>query len=342
MYELLEELVGVPGIPGSEDRVREFIAGRLPSGLRTATDTMGNLVATLGSGDPSLLFVAHMDEIGFVVSEVREDGFLKLKPLGGTDPRTVFGRLLRIVTGEGELPGVVGVLPPHLMRNRSKEMGEVPAVTDLVVDIGASSRAEAEGMGVRVLDFAVLEKSFAVLNDSLLCARGLDDRLGCFILIRALERLKATPLEGSVHFAFSVQEEVGLRGAKLLARTYPAKRVFAVDTASSADFPNAPSDATNTALGRGPCLRVFDNAAIIPRAFTEEVRAIAEAAEIPLQIVFSGGGTDVGPFQAEGPQVMPLGFPLRYTHSAVEMAHKDDVAHMLELVCAIVGHFAGS
>ncbi|MHC4934122.1 MAG: M42 family metallopeptidase, partial [Planctomycetota bacterium] len=100
--------------------------------------------------------------------------------------------------------------------------------------------------------------------------------------------------------------------------------------------------ATNTALGRGPCLRVFDNAAIIPRAFTEEVRAIAEAAEIPLQIVFSGGGTDVGPFQAEGPQVMPLGFPLRYTHSAVEMAHKDDVAHMLELVCAIVGHFAGS
>jgi putative aminopeptidase FrvX len=166
MYELLEELVGVPGIPGSEDRVREFIAGRLPSGLRTATDTMGNLVATLGSGDPSLLFVAHMDEIGFVVSEVREDGFLKLKPLGGTDPRTVFGRLLRIVTGEGELPGVVGVLPPHLMRNRSKEMGEVPAVTDLVVDIGASSRAEAEGMGVRVLDFAVLEKSFAVLNDA--------------------------------------------------------------------------------------------------------------------------------------------------------------------------------
>ncbi|MHC4932436.1 MAG: M42 family peptidase, partial [Planctomycetota bacterium] len=208
MYELLEELVGVPGIPGSEDRVREFIAGRLPSGLRTATDTMGNLVATLGSGDPSLLFVAHMDEIGFVVSEVREDGFLKLKPLGGTDPRTVFGRLLRIVTGEGELPGVVGVLPPHLMRNRSKEMGEVPAVTDLVVDIGASSRAEAEGMGVRVLDFAVLEKSFAVLNDSLLCARGLDDRLGCFILIRALERLKATPLEGSVPFEFSVKEDV--------------------------------------------------------------------------------------------------------------------------------------
>jgi putative aminopeptidase FrvX len=305
MDELLRSLIEVPGIPGYEERVSALIATRLPGGVETTTDTVGNLVATLGSGEPEILFVAHMDEIGFVVSEVREDGFLKLKPVGGIDPRTVFGRALRIVTGEGEITGVAGVVPPHLMRDRAKEMGEIPAVTDLIVDIGAKSLAEAEGLGVRLLDFAVLHKSLHVLNEKLWCARGLDDRAGCYVLLRALERLKEETLKGRVHFAFSVHSS-------------PA------------------------ALGAGPCLRVFDQVAIIPRAFTGEIRELAAGAGIPLQVIFSGGGTDVGAFQPEGPQVMPLAFPLRYTHSAVEMVHEDDIGNLIDLVCLLAKRYAGS
>jgi len=341
MDELLQELLMVPGVPGYEDRVRALIEERLPPGLDRRTDSLGNLVVTLGEGGPASMFVAHMDEIGFVVSEVRDDGFLKLKPLGGIDPRTVFGRLLRIVTDDGEVEGVVSVKPPHLMQNRDKEMGEVPQLTEFLVDLGTRSADETAERGVKVLDFAVIAKQPTTLHGNLYCARALDDRAGCYILLEAVKRLHGEDLKGKLHFAFSVQEEVGLRGAMLLARKHELAFAFAVDSSSTADWPEVSRDLSPGKLGDGPCLRVLDNASIVPPAFRREIAAIAETSEIPLQTVFSGGGTDARPFQTEGPQVMSIGFPLRYTHSAVELVHRDDVAHTIDLVCAIARHYAG-
>jgi len=341
MDKLLEELIRVPGVPGYEERVRVLIQERLPAGVPTATDAMGNLVATLGNGERALMFVAHMDEIGFVVSEVRDDGHLKLTPLGGIDPRTAFGRALRIVTAKGEVLGVVGVKPPHLMEERAKETKEVPPVTDFLVDVGASSAAEAAELGVKVLDFAVLDKSVRMLNEKFVCARALDDRLGCYVVLRALERLRKESFHWKVHFAFSVQEEVGLRGATLLARKHALDLAFAVDSTSAADFPGVPTDRSNAKLGEGTCLRVLDQATVIPPAFRDELAELAAAEDIPLQLVFGGGGTDARPFQLEGPRVMSLAFPVRYTHSAVELAHVDDVEQTIRFVCAIARHYAG-
>jgi len=335
MDPLLVELLQVPGVPGYEDRVRALVRERLPAGVDVATDSLGNLVATLGRGDRALMFVAHMDEIGFVVSEVRDDGFCRLKPLGGIDPRTVFGRMLRVITEQGEVRGVVGVKPPHLMRDRATETKEVPPVTDFLVDLGARSRAEAEALGVKVLDFAVLEKDIAELNGKLWCGRALDDRAGCYVLLKALAELAAAPPPVRLHFAFSVQEEVGLRGASLLARKHELDLAFAVDSTSTADWPDVKGDLSPARLGAGPCLRVLDDASVVPVEFRREIQAVAEAAGIPLQVVFSGGGTDARPFQSEGPQVMSLGIPLRYTHSAVELVHRDDVAQTVRLVCAL-------
>jgi putative aminopeptidase FrvX len=331
----LAHLLKTPGIPGAEDLVRETIRKWLPEDA--VTDAMGNLVATVGRHEPAIIFVAHMDEIGFVVSEVREDGFLKLKPLGGIDPRTVFGRAFRILTETAEITGVATVTPPHLMVDRAKEMGEVPAVIDLLIDVGASSRAEAEALGVRPLQIAVLRKGIHLLNGKYVCARGLDDRVGCYILLRAFEELSKREefLRRKVHFAFSVQEEVGLRGAQLLARKYPVEQAFAVDSVSAADFPGVRDDLGSARLGEGPCLRVLDNASIVPRGFIKRVEAIAEAASIPLQVVFTGGGTDARAFQGEGPHIMPLAIPMRYTHSAVEMVHLGDVEQTIKLVVAI-------
>jgi putative aminopeptidase FrvX len=341
MDRLLEELVAVPGAPGYEERVRALIEARLPAGVAREADAMGNLVVTLGKGGPGAMFVAHMDEIGFVVSDVREDGFLKLKPLGGVDPRTVFGRLLRIVTGKGDLVGAVAVRPPHLMRDAAAEMKEVVPVTDLFVDIGAGSRAEAEAMGARLLDFAVYEKDVRTLNGRLVCSRALDDRAGCWVLLKALAELAKAPPRGRVHFAFSVQEEVGLRGAALLARKHSLDWVFAVDSVSAGDHPGLSPEQGPARLGRGACLRVLDNATIVPRAVWQEVAAVAEAEGIRLQVVFSGGGTDAKPFQAEGPRVVSIAFPLRYTHSAVEMAHRDDLEDTVRLVVALARRHAG-
>ena len=335
MDTLLQTLVGTPGIPGHEHLVRAVVEEALPAGLTRELDAMGNLVVSLGSGEPTRMFVAHMDEIGFLVSEVREDGFLRIKPLGGIDPRTVLGRRLRIVGARGAVDGVVGVVPPHLMRDRAKEMSDVPAVDRMLVDIGARSLAEADALGVRVLDQAVLRKDPGTLGAHLWCARALDDRVGCWVLVKAIERLMGGGHAGTVRFGFSVQEEIGLRGAELLARRLAPEYAFAVDSVSSADFPEVDASLSPARLGEGPCLRVVDNATVIPPAFRDEVAAVAEAAGIPLQIVFSGGGTDAKPFQAVGAHVISLAFPLRYTHSSVELVHRHDAAQLVDLVCAL-------
>jgi putative aminopeptidase FrvX len=340
MDPLLEELIVAPGAPGYEEGVRALIEARLPEGVAKSVDALGNLVVTLGDGGPGVMFVAHMDEIGFVVSEVREDGFLRLKPLGGVDPRTIFGRLLRVVTGSGELLGAIAVKPPHLMKDRATEMREVPPVPELYLDIGAGSRAEAEEMGVRILDFAVYDKRPVALNGRLCCSRALDDRAGCFVLLRALAELRRAPPRGRVHFAFSVQEEVGLRGAELVARRHDLAWAFAVDSVSTADFPGVTADQAPAKLGHGTCLRVLDNATIVPPAIWREIAEVARAEGIRLQVVFSGGGTDARPFQAEGPRVLSVGFPLRYTHSAVELVDRDDLEETVRLVVALARRYA--
>jgi putative aminopeptidase FrvX len=339
-FSLLKELLDVPGISGYEHQVKEFIERRLPAGVETSSDSMGNLVATVGQGDKAMLFVAHMDELGFVVSEVREDGFLKIKPLSGQDPRTVFGRSIRIVTETGEIFGSVAVVPPHLMTDRAKEMSTVPPIADLLIDIGAQSKQEAEALGVKVLDFGVIEKTFHILNGKFLCARALDDRLGCFVILEALERLRTEKLNWKVHFGFSVQEEVGLRGAELLGNRLALDMAFAVDCASSADFPEVRIDLAPARMGKGPAFRVLDHRAIVPPAFTKELVGIAEQAGLPHQVILTGGGTDIGALQSKGARVMPIAFPIRYTHSAVEMVHIDDVEHTIDLICAIVKHYA--
>lgn len=342
MYETLEELLMIPGISGYEGRVRELIKQKLPDDVETTTDNMGNLVATVGEGDKQVLFVAHMDELGFIVTEVQDNGFLKIKPYGGTDPRTLFGRVLRFITRKGEVKGVVGVIPPHLMADRDKEMSTIPQITDFQVDVGASSGEEAEEMGLRVLDFGVMEKTFNIIADKYLCARALDDRLGCWLLLRALESIKKKSLNARVHIAFSVQEEVGVRGAQLLAKTLGVDMAFAVDSASSGDIPQARKDLSPSTLGKGPAFRVMDRGAIIPSEFVEELTALVEKTDIPFQVIFTGGGTDVRAFQLEppGPKVMPLAFPVRYTHSGVEMVHKDDAENMLRLIDLLIDTYA--
>ncbi len=352
MDALLRELLAAPGIAGYEDRVRDLIAERLPAGVARTTDSMGNLIASLGAAAPGasdasssstsngVMFVAHMDEIGFVISDVRDDGYLSLRPLGGIDPRTVYGRALRVITTTGEVMGVIGVKPPHLMTDRAREMAEVPPIAEMLVDVGARSGEEAASLGIAVLDFAVLKKDPVVLHNDLWSARALDDRVGCYILLRALERLEAHTFSRPVHFAFSVQEEIGLRGASRLARAFDLDYAFAVDSVSTADWPGVSRALSGAVVGAGAALRVLDNATVIPPAFRREIATVAEREEIPLQVVFTGGGTDAKPFQAEGPQVMSLAIPMRYTHAAVELVSGRDVEHVIRLVVALARHYA--
>ena len=340
MIELLRELIGVHGVTGYESGIREAIEAKLPEGVEKTVDNMGNLIATIGSGPGGIIFAAHMDELGLVVADIRDDGFLRLKSLGGIDPRVMAGRVLRIKTAKGEVKGVVGVKPPHLMVDRA-EMKEVTPFEKMYLDIGADSAGEARALGVDVLDPVTFEKTFEVLNGKYISARGLDDRAGCAIQIEAMKNLAALKLRKKVHFAFTVQEERGLRGAQLVGHKFEAEYCFAIDTASSGREPSSDRSMGPAVVGGGPALRVIDNRHISDPAFTAEVRAIAEKNEIPVQVVFTGGGTDAAAIEVQGPRSLPIAFPARYTHSPVELASLSDFENTVKLIAALVRHYAG-
>jgi len=340
MLELLKELVNVHGVTGYETGVREAIKTKLPAGVEKTVDNLGNLIATIGSGPGGIIFAAHMDELGLVVADIRDDGFIKLKTLGGIDPRVMAGRVLRIKTSKGEIKGVVGVKPPHLMVDRG-EMKDVVPFEKMYLDIGADSSEEVKALGVEILDPVTFDKTFEVLNGKYISARGLDDRAGCAIQIKALEALEGKKLKKKVHFAFTVQEERGLRGAQLVGHKFEAEYCFAIDTASSGREPSSDRSMGPAIVGGGPALRMIDNRHISDPAFVREVKEIAEKKGIPVQVIFTGGGTDAAAIEVQGPKSLPIAFPARYTHSPVELACLDDFENTVKYIMAIVEHYAG-
>lgn len=341
MLELLRELVNVHGVTGYEAGIREAIEAKLPAGVEKTVDGLGNLIATIGSGEGGIIFAAHMDELGMVVADIRDDGFLMLKSLGGIDPRVMAGRVMRIKTAKGETKGVVGVKPPHLMFGDRTEMKEVVPFEKMYLDIGADSADEVREMGVEVLDPVTFDKTFEVLNGKYVSARGLDDRAGCAIQLLALEALAGKALKKKVHFAFTVQEERGLRGAQLVGAKFEAQYAFAIDTASSGRTPASDRSMGPAVLGGGPALRAIDNRHISDPAFVREIKEIGEKNGIPMQVIFTGGGTDIAAIEVQGPKSLPIAFPARYTHSPVEMACLEDFENMVKVITVIVEHYAG-
>ena len=339
MIELIRELVNVHGVTGYEDEIREAIEAKLPDGVEKTVDNLGNLIATLGSGESTAIFAAHMDELGMVVAEIRDDGFLRVKSLGGIDPRVMPGRVLRIRTAKGELKGVLGVKPPHLMGADRSEMKTVVQFEDMFVDIGADSGDEARELGVQILDSVTFEKTFEILNGKYLSARGLDDRAGCAVMLEVIRELEDRTLRGKVHFAFTVQEEAGLRGAELVGHRIEAEYAFAIDTASSGLAPDAERAKGPAELGGGPALRAVDNRLICDPAFVREVKSVAEENGIPVQVVFTGGSTDVAAIALKGPKSLPIAFPARYTHSPVETVSIEDLENTKKLIVALVERY---
>jgi putative aminopeptidase FrvX len=348
VLELVKTLVAEHGVSGYEHSIRELIISLLPEKTKYSVDNLGNLMVTVGAETKvgtkkriaRLLFLAHMDELGFVVSEVRNDGFIKIKSLGGIDPRIMPGKILRIKTEKGEVRGVVGIKPPHLMgEERAKEMGAVIPIEDLYLDIGASNAEEVYSMGVSILNPVTFDKSFEVLNKKYIVSRGLDDRAGCAVMLKAIETLSGEKLKGTVHFAFTVQEERGMRGAELVGAEVTADYAFAIDTASCGDIPQARKDFAPAVLGKGPALRAVDNRHISDERFVKEVRRVAEENGIPTQLIFTGGSTDAAAVETRGPKSLPICFPVRYTHSTVEMISSEDLENSLKLVLALVRHY---
>jgi len=315
----LIELCEVPGISGREERVREKISVMLgveKSELRT--DKIGNLIFEKKglSNEKAILLMAHMDEIGFYVSSLRADGKLEVRNVGGIIEETLPGSFVQVFTKTGVIDGVIGAVPPHLKADGVS--------FEKVVDVGAKNRDEILELGIDVMDYVVFRKTYALLNNDYLAMRSLDDRFGCFTLIEVSRNLNP---RSKVIFAWTVQEEVGLRGAKALANQYIPDLAIAIDSFACCSKQNA-----HIELGKGPVVRAFDNSSISSYEITKFIVSLAHKEGIPIQIGVTGGGNDASVFVEKGVPMVALSVPVRYLHSQVEMINLNDLENLIKLL----------
>jgi len=325
---VLSQLVETYGVSGAEAPVREAIKRLLPAWARSETDTAGNLWVRVGPGDGPVVIVAHMDEIGFRVDTIRSDGSLALRTRGGFFPSLFEAQPALVHADRGSIPGVF--LPRDTLSLRR-------APPPLRVSVGATTRAGAESLGVAVGQTVTMPKHYLRLAATRATGRSFDDRLGCAALILALRQLDRARLTHPVIFLFSTREEIGLEGAAVAARalgTTP-RRVHAIDTFVSADSPLDPHNFAVAPLGAGAVARALDNSSVTPPAYVDSLVQVARARGITLQIGTTNGGNDGSTFTPYGVVDVPMGWPLRYSHSPAEVIDLKDLLSLADLVRAV-------
>jgi len=331
--EVLAPLVESYGVSGMEGPVRETVRRLLPPAARTETDTAGNLWLTMGRGEPTVVFVAHLDEIGFRVTAVRDDGTLDAEAAGGLFPSLWEGQPALVHTGDRDVPGVF--MPGDSSAARAPASpGSEPTVR---VDVGTADRAGTEALGIRPGHTITSPKRYVRLFGSRATGRSFDDRVGSTALVLAARRLDPARLRHTVIFIWSVREEIGLEGAEAAAAALGLRpaRVHAIDTFVSADSPLERRNFAVAPLGRGPVARALDNSAVTPPAYVDSLAALARTRRIPLQVGTTNGGNDGSAFSDWGVPDVAIGWPLRYAHSPVEVVDLRDVAGLADLVQAV-------
>lgn len=321
LVEKLIELCSIPSVSGREEKVREFLIDRLDVPYKV--DNLGNLIVTLGEGDESIALMAHMDEIGLVVTGINPDGTLNFRKVGGFDDRLLLGTHLQIITESGSLDGVIGITPPHLSMTQSTE--------NLRIDIGCRTKQEAESLGVKVLDYAVFKKHASFLKRDFLAMRSLDDRFGCLALLEVLNKVKGEKLTKRVHFVWTVQEEIGLKGAKAFVVKHDVDVCYAID--SFACCSTLTGDVTP---GKGPVLRVLDNSAFASYGLMKKVLELAERHKIPIQAGVTGGGTDGSVAMEFGSRMVPVTLAVKYLHSPAEYISLSDLKNLIDLLTVLI------
>ncbi len=330
--DLLTALAEAHGPPGREERVRAVVEPELAAVCdRVERDPLGGLLGVRGEGVTRLMLAAHMDEIGLMATHVDDRGFIRVIPLGGWDARTLLSQRV-LVHGREELEGVVGTTPVHLLDAEARRV--VPEVKDLAIDVGLPAERVREL--VRPGDVATRARDVRPLGE-LVTGKSLDDRVGLLVMIEALRA--AGPSPAQVVAVATVQEEVGLRGARVAAARVRPHVALAIDTCPANDGPGAPPSGPTTRLGEGAAIRIMDASAIGAPALVDLLTRIACDEEIPHQFhVADRGGTDTGSLQLSGDGAIAgcVSIPTRYVHSSVEAVHPDDVDACIGLVARFV------
>ena len=332
-YEsVLGELINKYGVSTSENSVRNHIIKNLPSWAKPIVDEKGNLILTFGEGENHKVFVAHMDETGYIVNDIKNDGRLELKMLGGmlpwlweAQPATIHLRHKKIT----------GVFEPRLDYLTSKKR---KSNFPLNVNAGFLSKSEALEAGVIIGETTItMPKEMIRLNENRVTGRSFDDRVGCAALILALNKINPRELKNKITFVWSVEEEIGLRGAKHSAINLKnASIVYPVDTYVSSDDPYKDESFANAPLGNGAVIRVLESINFVSRENFKMIRKLADNNNIKTQYGMTSGGTDGQPFLSYGIPSVPISWPGRYSHSPIEIMDLRDMNSLVKLIKAVI------
>lgn len=328
--ELLTELCGIDGVSGHEDTVRRYIRETLEKSnipMEMHQDPMGNLLVHVIGKEPAkhvVQFDAHMDEVGLIITYICEDGSLRFDTVGGIDSQVLFGSRVRI----GDVHGVIAGKAIHMCRGDDKK--KVPEKEAMVIDIGVSSAEEAKAL-VHLGDVATFDNGLMWFNDNLFCGKAVDDRLGCALLI---ELAKEQP-ERDIWITFSVQEEVGLRGAGAASKFIRPEYAVAIDATTAADTVGNSGEATVCRQGKGAVVSFADRATLYDPDLYGRIRTLAEKNDIPAQTKSRvAGGNNAGAMQQtnHGVRMAAVSLPCRYIHSPACVGRVEDADAMLRLL----------
>lgn len=334
--KLLKEICETPGAPGFEQRIRQVVLREI-KGLadEITVDNMGNVTAFKKGKEPKKVMVAaHMDEIGFIVTHIDEQGFLRFHTLGGFDPKTLTAQRV-IVHGKKDLIGVMGSKPIHIMSQ--EERGKNVKIEDFFIDLGLPKK-EVEKY-VSIGDPITRERDLIEMGDNINC-KSIDNRISVFILIETLKKLKGVKLPYDVYAVFTVQEEVGIRGANVSALQIQPDFGFGLDTTIAYDVPGAKPHECVTRLGEGAAIKIMDSSTICDYRMVAYMKKTAEKHKIKWQPeILPAGGTDTAGIQrmsAGGAISGAVSIPTRHIHQVIEMANKNDIQAAIDLLSACI------
>ncbi|WP_414694633.1 M42 family metallopeptidase [Paenibacillus sp.] len=338
---LCRELTELPGASGFEHAVRDAVRRHLEPLVDTIeADRLGSLIGRkVGHAEgPRVMLAAHLDELGFLVTQVTEEGFLRIQPLGGWWEQAMLAQRVTVHTRSGVLSGVIGSKPTHIIP--AEERKRTVPMNEMFVDIGVSGKSEAVAAGVRPGDAVLPVCPFTVMqNPNYWMAKAWDNRFGCVVAIEVLRRLRDVPHPNVVYAVGTVQEEIGMRGAETSANAVRPDIAIALDVGVAGDTPNIRSGEAAARLGGGPTLCLLDRSMLPHKEFRDLVIDTAEEENIPLQFeTMPGGATDAGRLHLHGTGVPSifLGAAARYIHSAASVLHRDDLEATIRLVTAVV------
>jgi putative aminopeptidase FrvX len=339
---LLKELTETPGVSGYETPIRSVIKKHLIEYGELSQDKIGSVICRKqgASEKPRIMVAGHMDEIGFMVRQITPEGFIKFLPLGGWFDQVLLGQRVIIQTQKGEVVGVIGAKPPHLLSAEERE--KVVKRKDMYIDIGAISKEEVEAVGVQLGDPVIPRADFVELAGGMTyLSKAFDDRVGTALVISLLKELKEKTHPNTVYGVATVMEEVGLRGATTSVRAVDPDVAIILESDIAGDVPGIKPEESAIKLGHGPTILVYDARMIPNIRFRDLVLETAKQIEIPVQLsAIEGGATDGGVIHLHGIGVptIVIGVAARHIHSHSSIIHRKDYDNSVKLLLALVQH----